>query len=242
MEKVKVVLLDDEPLAIDVLESHISKFPHMQVVGKFRNVNDATTFIESNPVDVLFLDIQMPQITGLEFAKTLEGKGLAIVFVTAYPEYAVDAFSLEALDYMVKPVSLDRFKKSVERLEEFFKLHQSYDDSNVKMEEGHIFVKSDSKYVRLAYDDIVYVEAFADYVKIYSHDDKRVITLQTMKNMENALPSDKFIRVHRSYIVSLSKIVSLSGTEVTVGNKTIPIGKNYKDAFMAVMNQNNFLK
>lgn len=242
MEKVKVILVDDEPLATEVLESHISKFPHIEVVGKFRNAIDLSEFLANNQPDAIFLDIQMPQITGLDFMKSIEDKGIAVIFVTAYPEYAVDAFDLEALDYVVKPVSLDRFKKSIERLEEFLRFRKNNEGNDVKLEDGHIFVKADSKFVKLNYDQIQYIEAFADYVKIYISDDKRVITLQTMKNMEATLPSDKFIRVHRSFIVSISKVSALSGTEVTVGNRQIPIGKNYKESFMAVMNQSNFLK
>jgi len=242
MEKVKVILVDDEPLATEVLESHISKFPHIEVMGKFRNAIDLSEFLTHNQPDAIFLDIQMPQITGLDFMKTIEDKGIAVIFVTAYPEYAVDAFDLEALDYVVKPVSLDRFKKSIERLEEFLRFRKNNEGDDVKLEDGHIFVKADSKFVKLNYDQIQYIEAFADYVKIYISDDKRIITLQTMKNMEATLPSDKFIRVHRSFIVSISKVSALSGTEVTVGSRQIPIGKNYKESFMSVMNQSNFLR
>jgi DNA-binding LytR/AlgR family response regulator len=242
MEKVNCIILDDEPLAMDVIESHVSKFPHLQVMGKYRNAAEAHEAISTKKPDVIFLDIQMPEVTGIDFMKSIEGSGIAVIFTTAYPDYAVEAFNLEALDYLVKPISLDRFRKSIERLDEFLRIKKSGDGEDVKMEDGHIFVKSDSKFVRLGYDDILYIEAFADYVKIYIGEDKRIITLQTMKNMEATLPSDKFARVHRSYIVSLTKVDALSGSEVTVAKKQIPIGKNYKESFMEVMQRQKFLK
>ncbi|MCK9481995.1 MAG: LytTR family DNA-binding domain-containing protein [Bacteroidia bacterium] len=242
MEKVKLILVDDEPLATEVLSSHISKFPHLEVIGRFRNTHDALEFINQEPVDAIFLDIQMPHETGLQFLKKIEDKRIPVIFVTAYPEYAVEAFDLEALDYLVKPVPVDRFKKSIDKLEEFLKIKKSKEDENTKLEDGHIFVKADFKFVKLNYEDILYIEAFADYVKIHIPDDKRIITLQTMKKMETTLPKDKFVRVHRSFIVAINKVTSLSGTHVTIGNKHIPIGKNYKDSFMEVMNHNNFLK
>lgn len=244
MDKVKVLIVDDEPLAAEVLESHMGKFPHLQLEGQCRNADEAIAFLNEHQVDVIFLDIQMPQTTGIEFMKQIESKRIPVVFVTAYPEYAVEAFNLEALDYMVKPVSLDRFRQSIERLEELLRLKKSNEDDNVKMENGHIFVKADSKFVKLGYDEILYVEAFADYVKIYTsiNPDKRIITLQTMKNMENTLPADKFVRVHRSYIVSISKVTALSGTDVHIDKKSIPIGKNYKEGFFQAMDKTNFLK
>jgi DNA-binding LytR/AlgR family response regulator len=242
MEKVNCILLDDEPLAMDVIESHVSKFPHLHIDGKYRNAADAHQAISNKKPDVIFLDIQMPEVTGIQFMESIQGSGIPVVFTTAYPDYAVEAFNLEALDYLVKPISLDRFRKTVERLDEFLRIKKSGDGDDIKMEDGHIFVKSDSKYVRLSYDEILYIEAFADYVKIYIGEDKRIITLQTMKNMEATLPSDKFARVHRSYIVALNKVESLSGSEVNVANKQIPIGKNYKEAFMEMMQKQKFLK
>ncbi|MBX2985105.1 MAG: LytTR family DNA-binding domain-containing protein [Bacteroidia bacterium] len=242
MEKVKLILVDDEPLATEVLNSHISKFSHLEIVGRFRNTHEALEYIENEPVDAIFLDIQMPHETGLEFIKKIDNKRIPVIFVTAYPEHAVEAFDLDALDYLVKPVSLDRFKKSLDRLEEFLRIKKSKEEDNTKLEDGHIFVKADFKFVKLNYEDIIFIEAFADYVKIHIPDDKRIITLQTMKKMEATLPKDKFVRVHRSFIVAINKVTSLSGTHVTIGNKHIPIGKNYKEAFMQVMNQNNFLK
>jgi DNA-binding LytR/AlgR family response regulator len=244
METVKVILIDDEPLATDVIGSHLSKYSHYTILGKFTSALEADEFMrfsEEQP-DVIFMDIEMPEVSGLEYMKTIESKGIPVIFVTAYPEYAVEAFNLEALDYLVKPVSLDRIRKTIERIDEFLRYKKNGVDNEMKVEGGHIFVKSDSKFVKLNYEDILYVEAFADYVKIFIKDSARIITLQTMKNMEATLPSDRFVRVHRSYIIALDKITALSGTEIVIGNKRIPIGKNYKDAFMGRLNQKDFLK
>jgi len=132
---------------------------------------------------------------------------------------------------LLKPVSLDRFKKSVERAEEYFTIKNKSEQPQAEMNEGYMFVKADSKMIKINYEDIWYVEAFADYVKIYTSEDKRIVTLQTMKNMEQSLPADKFARVHRSYIVAINKVMAIGAHEVKVGNKSIPLGKNYKDAF-----------
>lgn len=244
METVKVILIDDEPLATDVIGSHLSKYSHYKILGKFRSAQEADEFLNSTDEqpDVIFMDIEMPEVSGLDYMKSIESKGIPVIFVTAYPEYAVEAFNLEALDYLVKPVSLERIRKTIERIDEFLKYRKHGVDNEVKVEGGHIFVKSDSKFIKLNYDDILYVEAFADYVKIFIKDSPRIITLQTMKNMEANLPSDRFVRVHRSFIISLDKITSLSGTEIAIGNKRIPIGKNYKDVFMGKLNHKNFLK
>lgn len=244
METLKALLVDDEPLALEVLASHIKKFPHMEVAESFNSAKDAEMYLNENSPDVIFLDIQMPEVNGLELMERIKDRGIPVIFVTAFPSYAVEAFDLEALDYMVKPVSLDRFKKSVERLEELIRYKRNKEEDNVKLEGGFIFVKSDSRYVKLSYDEILFVEAFADYVKIYISifPDKRIITLQTMKKMEATLPKDKFVRVHRSYIVAIDKVTSLTGTDLMIGRKQIPIGKNYKDTFLEAMSKSKFLK
>jgi DNA-binding LytR/AlgR family response regulator len=173
----------------------------------------------------------MPEISGIDFMKSLQNSGILVVFTTAYTEYAVDAFTLDALDYLLKPVSFDRFKRSVDRAEEYFSIKDKTEQPQAEMNDGFMFVKADSKMIKINYDEIWYVEAFADYVKIYISEDKRIVTLQTMKNMEQSLPANKFARVHRSYIVATNKVLAIGAHEVKVGNKNIPLGKNYKDAF-----------
>lgn len=232
MSKVlKCMIVDDEPLALEILESHIKKCDNLKLIAKCSNAIEASEAINREKPDLIFCDIHMPEISGIDFMKSIQNSGILVVFTTAYSEYAVDAFTLDALDYLLKPVSFERFKKSVDRAEEYFSIKNKTEQPSAEMSDGHMFVKADSKMIKINYDDIWYVEAFADYVKIYTSEDKRIVTLQTMKNMEQSLPADKFARVHRSYIVAINKVLAIGAHEVKIGNKNIPLGKNYKDAF-----------
>lgn len=242
LDSLNCVCVDDEPLALEVLESLLSRHPNLKLVRKCQNALEAMEWIKSNPVDVVFSDINMPGITGIDFAKAIHDARPVVVFTTAHQEYAAEAFEIEALDFLLKPISPDRFAKTVKRLEEYFELRGSKTKENVELEEGHMFVKSDSKLLKVGYSEIQYVEAFADYVKIWISDEKRIVTLQTMKNMENGLPKDKFIRVHRSYIVAIDKIESLQSNSVTIGKKEIPVGKNYKDGLMNLISSMNLMR
>ncbi len=227
----KCMAIDDEPLALEVMEAHIKKCDNLKLIAKCSNAIEASEAIQNEKPDLIFCDIHMPEISGIDFMKSLQNSGILVVFTTAYTEYAVDAFTLDALDYLLKPVSFDRFKRSVDRAEEYFSIKDKTEQPQAEMNDGFMFVKADSKMIKINYDEIWYVEAFADYVKIYISEDKRIVTLQTMKNMEQSLPANKFARVHRSYIVATNKVLAIGAHEVKVGNKNIPLGKNYKDAF-----------
>ncbi len=241
-ESLNCIFVDDEPLALEVLESLASQHPNLKVTRKCQNALEAMEWIKTNPVDVVFSDINMPGITGVDFAKAIQHSGPVVVFTTAHQEYAAEAFDIEALDFLLKPISPDRFAKTVKRLEEYIELRLNKPNENVELEEGHMFVKTDSKLLKVGYNEILFVEAFADYVKIWISDEKRIVTLQTMKNMESGLPADKFIRVHRSFIVSIDKISSVQNNSVTIGKKEIPVGKNYKDALMTLIGKMNLMR
>jgi two-component system response regulator LytT len=241
-ETMNCICVDDEPLALEVMDSLISRHPNLKLNRKCANALDAMEWIKSNPVDVVFTDINMPGITGIDFAKAIRDSRTLLVFTTAHQEYAAEAFDIEAIDFLLKPVGPERFAKTVKRIEEYFELRENKGKENVEMEDGHIFVKSDSKLLKVAYNEILYVEAFADYVKIWTSEDKRIVTLQTMKNMEMGLPKDKFIRVHRSFIVAIDKIESLQSNAVHIGNKEIPVGKNYKDGLMELISGMNLMR
>lgn len=233
---IKCIAVDDEPLALEIIEAHVNKCDNLKLIAKCANAIEAAEAISHEKPDIIFCDIHMPEISGIDFMKSLQKSGILVVFTTAYSEYAVDAFSLDALDYLLKPISLDRFKKSIERAEEYFTFKNQVEQPKAEMNIEHMFVKADSKMIKINYEDIWYVEAFADYVKIFTAEDRRIVTLQTMKNMETSLPADKFARVHRSYIVAIDKVKSIGAHEVQIGNKNIPLGKNYKDAFAQRMN------
>lgn len=236
-----VIIVDDEPLALDVLETYIENVSKMNLIGRCANALEANELIRKETVDLLFLDIQMPQITGIEFLKTLSNPPM-VIFTTAYSNYALEGFELNALDYLLKPISLDRFMKAVNKaLEQFDLIHSESTSSRaVDGDKDFFFVKADKKLVKVRHNDILYIEGLKDYV-IIRLVEGRVITLQTMKNLEEKLPSSLFKRVHRSYIVALDKINAIVGNmiELTEKGQTkhLPVGKNYRDDLLSLINE-----
>ena len=233
------IAVDDEPLALDIIEAYVNKHPELSLVARCNNAAEASEVLKTHKVDLMFLDINMPEISGLSFVKSLEKKPL-FIFTTAYPDYAVEGFELNAIDYLLKPIAYDRFEKGVEKAKEYYKIKQNADVAETDLESDYIFVKANQKLIKLAYSDIYYVEAFADYVKIFLAD-KKIVTLQTMKNMEKKLPEDMFTRVHRSFIVNRKLVQSFSTSMCEVKDVKIPIGKNYKEVFVGLMKSNNIL-
>jgi len=231
----KTIIVDDEPLALDVLETYISQMPNIELVQRCKNAIEANEVLKNHHVDLMFLDIQMPQITGMEFLKSLENPP-KVIFTTAYPDYAVEGFELNASDYLLKPISLDRFMKSVNRVSE--ELGGGAEEADG---DDFFFVKADKKLIKVIFDDILYIEGLKDYV-IIKRRDSRIVTLQTMKSLETKLPANIFKRVHRSYIVNLSKINAIVGNMVEITEKGekkhIPIGKNYRETLLEIINDN----
>lgn len=235
-----VIIVDDEPLAIDVLETYVEKVPQLNLIGKCTNALEANEIIRKEDVDLLFLDIQMPQITGIEFVKSLNNPPM-VIFTTAYSNYALEGFELNALDYLLKPISLDRFMKAVNKaLEQYALTHQEGQIPAGGAQEDYFYVKADKKLVKVRFKEILYIEGLKDYV-IIRMKEGRVITLQTMKSLEAKLPSNRFRRIHRSYIVALDKINAVVGNMVELTekgqNKHLPIGKNYRDDLLELVNQ-----
>ena len=235
---IKAIIVDDEPLALDVLETYIEKMPELTLVAKCENALEANEALKNNDIDLMFLDIQMPQITGVEFLKSLNNPP-AVIFTTAYPDYAVEGFELNAVDYLLKPISLDRFMKAVNKVSEKIGKQGGESTTTVEMEGDFFFVKADKKLIKVDFDDIIYIEGLKDYV-IIRQEAGRVITLQTMKSLETKLPDTIFKRVHRSYIVNINKINAVVGNmlEVTEKGQTkhIPIGKNYREDLLNIIN------
>lgn len=243
---IKVIIVDDEPLAQDVLETYVEKFPELSLVQKCNNALEANEVLKNQDIDLMFLDIQMPQLTGIDFLKTLTRPPL-VIFTTAYPNYALEGFELNALDYLLKPISLERFIKAVNKAVEQIKLQRNEPGSgSSNAAEGgdhpdYIFVKADKKLVKVNYHDIIYIEGLKDYV-IIRMENQRVITLQTMKSLEDKLPSARFKRIHRSYIINIDKINAIVGNMVEVMEKNqakhLPIGKNYRDELNDMIEKN----
>lgn len=239
-----VLIVDDEPLAQDVLETYIERLPQLNLIKKCNNALEANEALVNNDIDLMFLDIQMPQLTGTDFLKTLKNPPL-VIFTTAYPNYAIEGFELNAIDYLLKPISFERFMKAVNKASEQHELQNKaiagIAPSEASEETDFIFVKSDKKLIKIKYADIIYIEGLKDYV-IIRMEVGRVITLQTMKSLEAKLPSAIFKRIHRSFIVNLDRINALVGNMVEVVEKKeakhLPIGKNYREELLNIVNKN----
>ncbi len=223
------IIIDDEPLAVDLLESYASKIEDLEVIGTFNNALDALKVLREQPVDVLFLDIQMPEITGIEFKKII-GQDIKVIFTTAYSEYALESYDLNAVDYLLKPITFQRFLKAVE------KLNAKPATSSTETEKNdYLFVKTEYRHQKISFSDILYLKGLSDYVAIQTRDGK-ILTLQNMKDFEKSLPKNKFIRVHKSYIVALEQIEFIERNRIVIEGEYIPIGATYKDAFWNTIN------
>jgi DNA-binding LytR/AlgR family response regulator len=240
MTQLRCIAVDDEPLALDVIENHLSSFKDFKLVAKCNNAIEASECVKNQDIDLIFLDIQMPEISGISFARSLD-KPPMIIFTTAYSEYAVEGFELKAVDYLLKPISFSRFERAIEKVREYNQLRINVKQAETtELDSEHIFIKANQKLIKIRYDEIQYVEAFADYVKIFIPE-KRIVTLQTMKKMEQKLPPHLFQRIHRSFIIGINHIDSYSTSEVEINGVKMPIGKNYKSAFIELMKGNNTL-
>ena len=236
----RVIIVDDEPLALDVMETYIDKLPSLELVARCENAIQAFDILSKEEVDIMFLDIQMPQLTGIDFLKSLSNPPL-VIFTTAYPNYAIEGYELNVIDYLLKPISFERFMKAVNKAMAQLELQNdavaTSNDSESTEEADFIFVKADKKLIKINYADILYIEGLKDYV-IIKMPTSRVITLQTMKSLEAKLPSGIFKRIHRSYIVNLDKISAVIGNMVEVEKKHLPIGKNYREELLNIVNKN----
>lgn len=235
MTKIKCSIVDDEPLAVELLASYVKKIPFMELVGKYSNATDALRGVTDNPVDLLFLDIQMPELNGMELSRMLP-ETTRIVFTTAFEQYALDGYRINALDYLLKPITYPTFLEACNKALKWFTLtRQPEAAAEHQAEEAKsIFVKSEYKLLQIQLDDIRYIEGLKDYVKIYTEQSARpILSLMNMKAMEQMLPSSRFMRVHRSFIVSKEKIREIDRGRIVFGDVYIPIGDSYKAAFQA---------
>ena len=238
---IKCAIVDDEPLAVELLASYVEKIPFLELAGKYSNATDALHGIGGQPVDLLFLDIQMPELNGLELSKMIP-ETTRIVFTTAFNQYAVDGFRANALDYLLKPISYADFLEACNKALQWFQLIQQSEQpsgtsSPAEEEPRSIFVKSEYKLLQIDLDDIRYIEGLKDYVKIYTEQSPHpILSLMNMKAIEQMLPASRFIRVHRSFIVQKSKIREIERNRIVFGDVYIPIGDSYKQAFQDFIN------
>ena len=237
---IRCLIIDDESLALDLLEDNIRKVAFLELVGRCKNASEAIEYLQNEQIDLLFLDIQMPDISGIQFLKSLPVRPL-VIFTTAFEKYAMEGFELDIVDYLLKPFSFERFLKAANKAHEQLAIQKKSgipaQDSQRKTQE-YLYVKADYKLVKIEIQEIQYIEGLKDYIKIYTGETP-VVTLLSMKTIEEKLPSADFFRIHRSYIVNLKKIKFVQRNFVTIGNKAIPIGDNYRDEFLKVINNNN---
>lgn len=234
---IRCIAIDDEPLALRQIADYIKKTPFLELVGKCENAITAFGLLESTTVDLLYVDINMPDLSGMDFVKTLENPP-KIVFVTAYSEYALEGFRVDALDYLLKPISYVDFLRSANKVKSWFDTHKQK-SIEVKSSKEFLFIKSDYKMLRINFDDIKYIEGMSEYIRIHLMNAKPVMTLLSMKSIEEILPSELFMRVHRSYIVNLSKILVIERNRIIFdGNIYIPVSDQYKNKFQEYIDKN----
>jgi DNA-binding LytR/AlgR family response regulator len=225
--KNKCIIVDDEPLAIEVIENHLSHFDEIEIGGKFNNAMEAFSFIKSENVDLMFLDIQMPHLTGVEFLRSLMNPP-KVIFTTAYREYALEGFELDVIDYLLKPISFERFLKAMNKYYESVNSVKEHPANITNNQRKFIYVKADKKTQKIFLDEIFFVQSIKDYIQIHSPN-RKIITKIPIGKFEDELPKDEFIRIHKSFIVATDKIDSFSSEVIDVRGKELPIGRTYKD-------------
>lgn len=230
--------MDDEPMARDVVRRYIQKIPTLKLMGEFGNAIDANMFLQEQPIDMIFLDIKMPQLTGTEFVRSLRNVP-KIIFTTAHKEFAHEGFELDVIDYLLKPIRFDRFLRAVNKAfpqkQQEIETHGLIVNEESRPATSFIYLRVDRKMIKVLLDDILYIESDKDYVKIFT-EKGFIITRQTITSVEAMLSENQFIRIHRSYIVSLNKLKSFTAETVEIGNKELPIGKLYRNNFLRLQN------
>jgi len=240
---IRCLIVDDEPLALHILEDYISKIPFLKLIKATTNPIEALTMVQEKGVDLVFLDVQMPELTGIQFLKIANGKA-KVILTTAYPQYALEGYELDVIDYLLKPIAFDRFFKSVQKAQSILRPEEKPVQTIPPPQQQQdflsdfIFVKTEHKIQKVYLNDILFIEGLKDYISIFTPAE-RIITLQNMKKMEDALPPKHFIRVHKSYIVSINKIDSIERSRIFIGDKIIPVGDTYREEFFKIIDGKN---
>ena len=236
---IRCLVVDDEPLALDILEDYISKVPFLTLVKTTTSAIEGLSLVQSDAIDLVFLDVQMPELTGIQFLKIINGK-CDVILTTAYSQYALDGYELDVVDYLLKPIAFDRFYKAAQKvLQNAGNNHPAAPEPTpAQNSSDFIFVKTEHKIQKIYLDDILYIEGLKDYISIFTRTE-RIITLQNMKKMEESLPVKSFVRVHKSYIIALGKIESIERSRIQIGEKIIPIGDTYREYFFKQIEDKN---
>jgi len=232
MKKLTCIIVDDEPVARKILQEFVEKVPFMDLQGKFENAAKAGTYLQSNETDLMFLDIEMPKVSGLQFLQNNEIKPLVII-TTAFPQYALEGYELDIIDYLLKPFAFSRFQKAVQKAKEYYELKNT---TSANLFSDYIFVKSEKRIEKIELKDILYIESLGNYVTIHV-DNKKFIAYLTLKSLEGQLPAHEFIKIHQSFLVACSKITAIEGNEIKLNSRSLPISRNFKDAVMRMVEQ-----
>lgn len=243
--KLRCLIVDDEPLALDVLETFVERLDNLELVCRCNNAVEAYNCLQTEHIDLMFLDIQMPKLTGIDFLKSIPDPP-RVIFTTAYRDYALDSYELNAVDYLLKPIAFDRFLKAVAKVtpaepKGIATSATGMAPAEPDYKDAFIYLKADKKMVKVMLADILYIESLKDYIRVKT-ESKEIITYQKISFLEEKLPTDKFLRIHRSFIISLDKVQAFSATAVDVGKTEIPIGRLYKNDVLHVLGQNNLLE
>ena len=237
--KISCIIVDDEPMALNLVESYVVKTPFLTLKKKCSSAIEAMEFIKNEPVDLLFLDIQMPDLTGIEFSKMVP-RSTRVIFTTAFDQYALEGFKVEALDYLLKPFDYAEFLVAAQKARTWFEMVKGNKPSIVSDEKEFLFVKSEYKQLRIKLADVLYFEGLKDYIKIWLKDNpKPILTLMSLKSLEEELPETHFMRVHRSFIVSLKNIEVIERSQIIINNQRITVSDQYKPNFLAFVNNNS---
>lgn len=228
---IKAIAIDDEPLALKILAHHCEKIEEITLEKTFTNLSEAKTYLNENQIDLLFLDIEMPQQNGIDFYKSLEKK-IMVVFTTAYDQYALEGFNVSAIDYIMKPISFDRFKEAIEKVIKIKKLIKN------KEEDPYIMIRADYKLNKIYLKDIKYIEGLDDYIQIYIDDQPKIVARMSMKAILENLPAKDFIRVHRSFIIPIKRIKNIQNKQIEIDSVIIPIGETYKNETLEALKKN----
>lgn len=241
--KIRCLIIDDEPLARQGIREYIADVEFLQLAGEFDNALAAADRITGGEIDLLFLDINMPRISGVEFFKTLRNPP-PVIFTTAYPEFALEGFELDALDYLVKPVSFERFLKAALRAREYYEVRRRNETARVEATEtpaSYFFIKADNRLVKIEYSEIMFAEALENYVVIHTTT-KKYMTYLTFRAVEEYLPAQNFIRTHKSYIVAMNRVDAIEGNDLRVGDHLVPVSRNLREAVMNRLIEGKYLK
>jgi DNA-binding LytR/AlgR family response regulator len=243
--KLRCMIVDDEPLALDVLETFVERLDNLELVCRCSNAVEAYNCLQNEHIDLMFLDIQMPKLTGIDFLKSLPNPP-RVIFTTAYRDYALDSYELNAVDYLLKPIAFDRFLKAVAKVtpaepKGITAIPAAAAQHEPDYKDAFIYLKADKKMVKVMLADILYIESLKDYIRVKT-ETKEIISYQKISFLEEKLPTDKFLRIHRSFIISLDKVQAFSASAVDVGKAEIPIGRLYKNDVLQVLGQNNLLE